>query len=124
VTAQGNSGDGELSAAISTAVVHMLAERTGKGPTKAKTTLGENGVFVVLEDNLTRGERNLAEAGEGAAVIDIRKRWQRVMEAEMTRKVEELTGRKVVGFLSDNHFDPDLAVEVFLLERLPEPETS
>ena len=30
---------GELSAAISTAVVHMLAETTGRGPTKAKTTL-------------------------------------------------------------------------------------
>ena len=30
-------------------------------------------------------------------------------------------GRKVVGFMSDNHIDPDLAVEVFVLEPLPEP---
>jgi uncharacterized protein YbcI len=112
--------DGELGAAISTAVVHMLAQRTGKGPTRAKTTLGENGVFVVLEDNLTRAERNLAEAGEGAAVMDVRRRWQHVMREEMTSKVEELTGRKVVGFLSDNHIDPDIAVEVFMLEHLPE----
>lgn len=110
--------DGRLAAAISSAVVHILAERTGKGPTKAKTTLGENGVFVVLQDNLTRGERNLAESGEGAAVIDVRRRWQRVMQQEMTSKVEELTGRKVVGFLSDHHVDPDLAVEVFVLERV------
>ena len=114
--------DGELGAAISTAVVHMLAQRTGKGPTKAKTTLGEDGVFVVLEDNLTKGERNLAEAGEGAAVIDVRRRWQRVMREEMSSKVEELTGRRVVGFLSDNHIDPDIAVEVFMLERAPEAE--
>ena len=56
---------GELAAAISTAVVHTLAETTGKGPTKAKTTLGENGLFVVLQDNLTKGERTLAAAGEG-----------------------------------------------------------
>ncbi|MFL5910867.1 MAG: DUF2294 domain-containing protein [Gaiellaceae bacterium] len=112
--------DGELGAAISTAVVHMLAKRTGKGPTKAKTTLGEDGVFVVLEDNLTKGERNLAEAGEGAAVVDVRRRWQRVMREEMSSKVEELTGRRVVGFLSDNHIDPDIAVEVFMLERLSE----
>jgi uncharacterized protein YbcI len=122
MTPQDRHSDGELAAAISTAVVHMLAARTGKGPTKAKTTLGENGVFVVLEDNLTKGERNLAESGEGAAVIDVRRRWQRVMQEEMSRKVEELTGRKVVGFLSDNHFDPDIAVEVFLLERVPEAE--
>jgi uncharacterized protein YbcI len=113
---------GELSAAISTAVVHMLAQRTGKGPTKAKTTLGENAVFVVLEDNLTRGERNLADAGEEAAVLDVRRRWQRVMREEMTSKVEELTGRRVVGFLSDNHIDPDIAVEVFMLDRLQEAD--
>jgi uncharacterized protein YbcI len=29
-------------------------------------------------------------------------------------------GRKVVGFMSDNHIDPDLAVEVFVLEPLAE----
>jgi uncharacterized protein YbcI len=107
-----------LGAAISTAMVQILAKRTGKGPTRAKTTIGENGVFVVLGDNLTKGERGLAEAGEGPAVIDLRKRWQNVMEAEMSAKVEELTGRKVVGFLSDNHYDPDLAVEVFVLEHV------
>ena len=116
MTARDRPVDGQLAAAISTAVAHMLAERTGKGPTKAKTTLGENGVFVVLEDNLTKGERNLAEAGEGASVIDTRRLWQRVMREQMSSKVEELTGRKVVGFLSDNHYDPDLAVEVFVLE--------
>src|SRR6059058_2586109 len=109
---------GELAAAISTAVVHMLAETTGKGPTKAKTTLGENGVFIVLEDNLTKGERNLAAAGEGQSVIDTRRLWQQVMREEMSETVEELTGRRVVGFLSDNHIDPDLAVEVFVLERV------
>src|SRR5437763_2765619 len=116
-------GHGETAAAISSAVVHTLAQRTGKGPTKAKTTLGDNGVFVVLEDTLTKGEQNLADAGESASVLDTRRLWQRVMKEEMSAKVEELTGRKVVGFLSDSHIDPDLAVEVFVLERIPEVET-
>ena len=123
MTGKGRPPGGELSAAISTAVVHMLAQRTGKGPTKAKTTLGDNGVFVVLEDTLTKGEQNLADAGESASVLDTRRLWQRVMKEEMSAKVEELTGRKVVGFLSDSHIDPDLAVEVFVLERIPEVET-
>jgi uncharacterized protein YbcI len=107
---------GDLSAAISVAVVHTLAERTGRGPTKAKTTLGDNGVFVVLQDTLTTGERTLVEAGEGAAVLDLRRRWQQVMREEMSDRVGELTGRRVIGFMSDNHIDPDLAVEVFVLE--------
>jgi uncharacterized protein YbcI len=113
--------EGQLSAAISNAVVQILARTTGRGPTQAKTTIGDNGIFVVLQDTLTVGERTLNEAGQGPAVLDLRRRWQRVMEEEISRKIEELTGRKVTGFMSDNHIDPDLAVEVFILEPLAEP---
>ena len=112
---EGHMG-GELAAEISRTVVRALSETTGRGPTKAKTTIGENGVFVVLQDTLTRGERTLSDAGHGAAVLDLRRRWQAVMQADVSREIEELTGRKVVGFMSDNHIDPDLAVEVFVLE--------
>ncbi len=113
---------GQLAAAISDTVVRALARTTGRGPTKAKTTLGDNGVFVVLQDSMTRGEQTLADAGQGAAVLDLRRRWQRVMQEEISREVEELMGRKVIGFMSDNHIDPDLAVEVFVLEPLPTSE--
>src|SRR3954454_14257196 len=111
--------DGELAAAISNTVVKALARTTGRGPTKAKTTLGDNGVFVVLQDSLTVGERTLTAAGQGAAVLDLRRRWQAVMQADVSLEIEELTGRKVIGFMSDNHIDPDLAVEVFVLEPVP-----
>ena len=95
----------------------VLARTTGRGPTKAKTTLGENGVFVVLQDTLTVGERTWP-AGEGAAGLDLRRRWQSVMQAEISGEVEWLTARKLLGFMSDNHIDPALAVEVFVLEPL------
>jgi len=107
---------GELAAAISNSIVKVLARTTGRGPTKARTTLGENGVFVILQDTLTRGEQNLADAGEAVAVLDLRRRWQAVMEQEATLEIQRLTGRRVIGFMSDNHIDPDLAVEVFVLE--------
>ena len=110
---------GELAVAISDAVVRALSRTTGRGPTKARTTLGDNGVFVVLQDSLTVGEQTLADAGEERAVLDLRRRWQRVMQADVSREIEQLTGRKVIGFMSDNHIDPDLAVEVFVLEPLP-----
>jgi uncharacterized protein YbcI len=109
---------GELTAQISNTVVQALSRTTGRGPTKAKTTLGDNGVFVVLQDTLTRGEQTLADAGEGRYVLDLRRKWQAVMEFDVSREIEELTGRKVIGFMSDNHIDPDLAVEVFVLEPL------
>jgi uncharacterized protein YbcI len=40
------------------------------------------------------------------------------MQAQVSREIERLTGRRVIGFMSDNHIDPDLAVEVFILEPL------
>ena len=116
--------DGQLAAAISNTVVKALARTTGRGPTKAKTTLGENGVFVVLQDSLTVGERTLTDAGQGAAVLDLRRRWQAVMQDDVSREIEELTGRTVIGFMSDNHIDPDLAVEVFVLEPLTQPAST
>jgi uncharacterized protein YbcI len=116
MSAEGRQQDGQLAAAISNSVVRALARTTGRGPTKARTTLGDNGVFVVLQDSLTRGEQSLTQAGQGNAVLDLRRRWQRVMETDLSREIEELTGRKVIGFMSDNHIDPDLAVEVFVLE--------
>ena len=54
--------DGELAARISNTVVRALSRTTGRGSTKAKTTLGANGVFVVLQDTLTRGEQTLSPA--------------------------------------------------------------
>src|SRR3954468_15667302 len=120
MTPDGQLSDGELAATISKTVVRALARTTGRGPTKARTTIGENGVFVVLQDSLTVGEQTLSDAGEGQAVLDLRRRWQRVMEADVSREIEGLTGRKVVGFMSDNHIDPDLAVEVFVLEPVAE----
>ena len=118
MSAEDGAQDGQLAAEISNTVVRALARTTGRGPTKAKTTIGENGVFVVLQDSLTHGERTLTNAGDRQAVLDLRRRWQSIMEADISRQVEELTGRKVIGFMSDNHIDPDLAVEVFVLEPL------
>ena len=86
MTPTGYSSDGELAAVISKTVVRALARTTGRGPTKARTTIGENGVFVVLQDSLTVGEQTLADHGEGQAVLDLRRRWQRVIRPTSARR--------------------------------------
>jgi uncharacterized protein YbcI len=116
VTGEAVAFDGRLALAISNAVVRALASTTGRGPTKARTTFGDNAVFVVLQDTLTKGEQSLVGAGESDAVLDLRRLWQGVMRDSCSREVEQLTGRKVIGFMSDNYIDPDIAVEVFILE--------
>ena len=39
------------------------------------------------------------------------------MAAEMKERVEAVTGRRVTALMSDNHVEPDMAVEVFILDR-------
>jgi len=111
---------GQLSAAISNSVVRVVAEYTGRGPTKARTVMGADSVFVVLQDTMTKGERTLVESGERDAVLDLRRRWQRAMREDLSKEVERLTGRSVIGFMSDNHIDPDLGVEIFILNPAEE----
>src|SRR5829696_5942422 len=71
--------EGQLSAAISNAVVQCTREYTGRGPTKARTTIGNDMIVTRMEDTLTKGERSLADSGKGDMVTDIRRCFQMTM---------------------------------------------
>ena len=105
-----------VSSQISETAVQLLREYTGRGPTKAKTTISTESVLVVLGDTLTRGERQLVATGKADRVLTLRHDFQLVMRDELVGAVEAATGREVIAFLSQNHIDPDLAVEVFILQ--------
>ena len=101
---------------ISTAAVQLLHDYTGRGPTKAKTLINGDVVTVVLADTLTQPRRNLVEKGRQDRVLQLRHDYQLVMREDLVAIVERQLGRKVIAFMSQNHIDPDLAVEVFVLE--------
>jgi uncharacterized protein YbcI len=103
------------SAKIATSVVQVLHAYTGRGPTKAKATINEDMVTVLLADTLTNGERTLVERGRANRVIRLRHDYQLIMRHDLIGIVETELDRKVVAFMSQNHIDPDLAVEVFVL---------
>jgi uncharacterized protein YbcI len=105
-----------LAAEISTLVVRLMSEYTGRGPTKARTTINGDLIAVLLRDTLTKGERQLVALGKVESVMQMRRAFQGAMQEEACAAIEELVGRKVIGFMSDNHADPDLAIEVFVLE--------
>jgi uncharacterized protein YbcI len=106
---------GSTAAAISNAIVRLLSEYTGRGPTKARTYINEDLISIVLQDTLTKGERSLMANGETLLVLANRKAYQNAMGPDLVASVEEISGRKVVAFLSDNHIEPDYAVESFVL---------
>ncbi len=106
---------GTLSAAISNAVVGLMHHYTGRGPTRARTTIGADTIVVTLRDSLTKAERTLADHGQSTEVLAMRRAFQATMRDDLVAAVEGLTGRTVEAFLSDNLHDPDVAVEIFLM---------
>jgi uncharacterized protein YbcI len=113
---------GQLAAAISNAVVRITADYTGRGPTQARTTIGNDTISVHLRDALTKAERRLSERGEGEWVLQTRHKFQHAMREDLVAAVTALSGRKVIAFMSDSHLDPDMAVEFFVLEAGEEPD--
>ncbi len=115
---------GPRAAAISEAMVRLLHDYTGRGPTRARTTIGDDLIVCVLADTLTKSERRLVEAGEEQMVLDQRFTFQRLMREEAITAIEGASGRKVAAFMSTNHIEPDLAVETFVLEPHSDGDSS
>jgi len=112
----GTGERGRLAAAISNAIVGIHREHFGRGASRARTVMGADYVICFLEDIYTPVERTLIEAGRFESVQETRSAFQDTMRETFSDAVEELTGREVVGFLSQVHVDPDLAVETFILK--------
>lgn len=49
-------------------------------------------------------------------MFQLRHDYQLAMRDELVEIVERQLERKVIAFMSQNHIEPDLAVEVFVLE--------
>ena len=109
---------------ISRVMVQLTREWTGRGPTKARTDIIDDLVIVRLEGVLLKAEHKLAHVGETEAVRDMRRRFQSAMREPMVAEVERILDRKVTAFLSDQHLDPDIAVEMFLLAPPDETEAA
>jgi uncharacterized protein YbcI len=119
-TSEGPRQGGSL-AAISTGLVRLHRQYYGKGPTKAKTYAVNDTVITMLKGGFTTVERTLIEDGRATAVHDIRRTFQEAMEHNFKQVVQEATGRMVIAYMSVVHTDPDMAVELFVLEPASEP---
>jgi len=112
---------GEQASHISREMVQLMRKISGRGPTKARTTIGRDHVLVMFQETLTQGERNLVENGHEVQVEALRSSYQALLRDDATTLIETTLGRKVIGFMSANHFEPDMAAEVFMLDPSEEP---
>ena len=109
--------------AISNAMARIKRDHYGRGPARSRTFIYDRFVFCVLDDVLTPAEQALKDAGRDERVRRTRLAWQAVMTRTFTDAVEERTGATVTGYHSQVAFDPDLALELFVLDRPPALES-
>jgi uncharacterized protein YbcI len=97
-------------------LVHLHREYYGKGPTKARTYMVNDTLISILKGGFTTVETTLIDEGKADAVHEMRRSFQAAMEDRFRAVVEGATGRSVIAYMSQIHSDPDIAVELFVLE--------
>jgi uncharacterized protein YbcI len=107
---------GRQASAVGTAITRLHREHYGRGATVTRTVFQRNYVIAFLEDIYTPVEKTLLNNGQQEGVKQTRQLFQMAMRDAFSDAVEEITGRKVVQFMSQVAFDPDMAAEIFVLE--------
>jgi uncharacterized protein YbcI len=105
--------------AVGNAITRLHREYYGRGATNTRTIYQRNHIVSFLEDIYTPVERTLMDAGSHEDVKHTRQVFQMAMRQRFSEAVEEITGRKVIQFMSQVSFDPDMAAEIFVLEPGP-----
>jgi uncharacterized protein YbcI len=105
-------------------VVQTHAGHFGRGPMKARTVLSGDVVLCLLEDILTTAGQTLIDDGKEDKVLDIRATFQETMRHPLIEGVQELTGCRVLAFISGSHVRPDISSELFVLDQPLEGPTA
>src|SRR5215210_6928751 len=87
-----------IAAEISRGTVGIYKEHLGRGPTKARTSIRDDTVAIVLQDSLTKAEIKLRGGDRSKAVRFIRREFQEAMRDELVALVETKLHREVVCF--------------------------
>ena len=101
---------------ISNGIGSVHREHYGRGADRIRTLIHQDVVMTRLEDCYTTVEKRMIAEGAFGHVRETRTMFQDWMGPRFTEIVEDATGRKVEAFFSQVTHDPDMAVEVFLLE--------
>jgi uncharacterized protein YbcI len=109
-------GDDQLRA-VTEAMVALHERYHGRKPASSRTMImGDDMLACLLGDVYTDVEKTMIELQRKALVHETRSAFQQAMEHRFIAAVQEITGRRVVRFISTHHVGPDLELELFLFE--------
>ena len=111
---------GSILREISRSMVRLYKEQFGRGPENVSTHYSTPDTIIsILGNSLTPVERTMRDIGEEQRLRDIRMMFQHATEPKFREAVEQITGRRVIGFMSGIDVQHDLSCEVFTLEPAP-----
>ncbi len=102
--------------AVTEAMVVLHQRYYHRTPVSAKTQmLGDDLLACVLGGVYTDVEKTMIELQRSTVVQETRSAFQSAMERKFINEVEELSGRDVLAFISNQHIGPDMEIELFML---------
>ena len=110
----------ELLAAVTDAMVALHKRYHHREPVTAKSMLMSNELLAcVMGGVYTEVEKTMIELQRQTIVQEIRSSFQTAMQDRFIAEVEQLSGRRVLAFISNCHVGPDLEIELFVLAPPP-----
>ena len=100
---------------IATAVVRIYRDFVGRGPRTVKVHSLENIVVIIAEHPYTTAERSLITSDHRQSVMQLRTGFQSAMQDAISEVVRTKSGHEIDAFMSANHIEPDLSVEIVVL---------
>jgi uncharacterized protein YbcI len=108
----------DLLSAVTDSMVAFHKRYHHRAPVTAKTQMiGGDLIACVMGGVYTEVEKTMIELQRGKAVKENRSAFQEAMQQKFIDEIERLTGRDVIGFVSDSHVGPDMEVELFMLKE-------
>ena len=105
-----------LLAAVTDAMVEFHERYHHRKPATAKSRLlGDDLLVCILGGVYTDVEKTMIELQRSTVVQETRSAFQHAMQQKFISAVEELSGRKVLAFISNSHVGPDIEMEIFML---------
>ena len=108
---------------VSNSMVRAQKEFFGKGPESAKTYILDDLLIIVMRGGLTTAEKTMLEFGHPDQVRSFRQLFENEMTELLSTIIEETTGRRVRAYQSQVLFQPDVVVEIFVLDDVGGPAT-
>ncbi|HEX8158940.1 MAG TPA: DUF2294 domain-containing protein [Solirubrobacteraceae bacterium] len=104
-------------ARLSNEMVRAQKRYFGKGPTKAKSYMLDDLLLIVMRGGMTTAEKTMLDFDQADKVREFRQTFENEMTQRLTDMVQDITGRKVIGYQSQIMFEPDVVVEMFIFDE-------